>query len=153
MSNQKDNLFLVNAEDLILGVDFEVVTDTPFDADRVRYFFRLDNHDIDYELAITLGLGVVKNLFFEDDFYIYNASNDHADHFGLMNVVMRMDVYYQITHPEYDNKKLEEFIIGTERGKKFLEKLQTVDTDVPYKRLKQVFDSKKGNVIQFKRSR
>ncbi len=147
---KKQDLFLVDAEDLILGVDFEVVTDTPFNTEQVSHFYEFENHEIDYELAVILGLGVVKNLHFEDDYYIYNASNDQADNFGFMNEVTRIDVYYQITHPEYDHKELEEFIIGTERGRRYLRKLLKVDTDEPYVRLKEVFDRKKGRIVQFR---
>jgi hypothetical protein len=149
MTKEKKDLIFINAEGVIEGVDFKVVTDTPFNPELVTHFYEFVNHEIDYELALILGLGVIKNLHLDNDFYIYNASNDQADNFGFMNEVTRISVYYQITHPEYDEKELEEFIIGTERGRKFLKKLQTVDTDIPYLRLKEIFDSNKGNIIKF----
>ncbi|KAB2332618.1 hypothetical protein [Bacillus mesophilum] len=152
MNKPKKDLFLIDSEDLICGVDFDVVTDTPYDEDSVEHSFEFENHEMDSELAVILGLGVVKNLHTEYDYYIYNASNDQADNFGFMNEFTRISVYYQITHPHYDDKKLEEFIIGTERGRMFLKKLQTVDSDMPFLRLKEIFDRKRGNVVFFNRN-
>src|SRR5690625_4102474 len=96
---KKENLSFINAENLVEGVDFEVVTDTPFKKDQVFHFFKYTEHEIDEELATMLGFGVVRSLHFENDFYLYNASDDEYDDFGLMNEITRVEVYYQITHP------------------------------------------------------
>ncbi|CQR46289.1 hypothetical protein BN1058_00542 [Paraliobacillus sp. PM-2] len=147
MKKPKNDLYLIEAKDLICGVDFEVVTNTPYNGDVTVHFYEFENHEIDTDLATMLGLGVVKNLHIVDDYYIYNASNDHADNFGFMNEVTRIAIYYQITHPHYDDKELEEFIINTERGRKYLKKLQTVDSDMPFQKLKEIYDRKKGNLV------
>ena len=124
-------------------VDFEIVTGTPFSNE-------LENHEIDYELAQILGLGIVKNLYLDNDYYVYNASADNLDsNFGFMNEVVRIGVYYQITHPEYDDRELEQTIFGTKGGTEYLRLLQTVNTDSVLNRLKKVFDSKKGKIILF----
>lgn len=150
ITNHKNNLFLIDASTLLLGIDFEVITDTIFKKELIEHFYKFEDHEIEYELVTILGLGVVKNLNLDNDYYIYNASDDSLDNFRLMNEVTRLEVYYQITHPDYDNKQLEKFILGTERGKKFLMKLQTVDSELPYNELKRVFENKKGNIFQFR---
>lgn len=149
MVNKKKNMFWVDATELVPSLDFIVITDTKFNAELVDHFYKFENHEIDYELVVMLGLGVVKNLHMDNDYYIYNCSNDQPDNFGFMNEVTRIGVYYQITHPYYDDTELEKLIIDNKVGREFLKKLQCVDSDLPYNRLKQIIDSKKGNVIQF----
>lgn len=84
MKAEKEDLFFVEAIDLVKGFDFEVVTDTEFNKEVVHPFYEFENHIIDYELIEILGLGVVRSLHFEDDYYVYNASSDHVDdNFGM----------------------------------------------------------------------
>ena len=151
MVSKKKDMFFVDARELVCGIDFVVDTCTTFDANVVNHFYSFENHEIDYKLAQILGLGVARNLLMEDDFYIYNASDDRLDNFGMMYEIARLGIYYQITHPDYDDKDLEEMMIGNSFGKEFLKQIQTVETDMPYMKLKEIFNSKKGNVVLFEK--
>jgi hypothetical protein len=149
MTTKKKDLFFINAIDLVKDIDFELITDTPFHDDIITHFYEFENHKIDYELIQILGLGVVKNIHIDNDYYVYNASNDHlGNNFGFINEVVRIGAYYQITHPDYDDKELEKKIFKTKHGKEYLKKLQTSDTDIVLYRLKEIFDRKKGEIIQ-----
>ncbi|MFD2043360.1 hypothetical protein ACFSTA_03060 [Ornithinibacillus salinisoli] len=76
MTAKKDDLFFVDARDLVKDIDFEVITDTPFQEEQVNHFYELVNHVIDNELIQILGLVVVKNSHIDNDYYVYNASQN-----------------------------------------------------------------------------
>lgn len=141
-------MFVVPAEDLLYGVDFEVITSTPYEEEFVAYFFKVEDHDIDEDLVYKLGLGIISNLHEADDYYLYNASFDSDDAFGFIREVTRLEAYYQLTHPQYENPKFEEFV-NSERGKRLFEKM--FDTDAAYieNKLQAIYALQKSNVILF----
>jgi len=153
MRKERNDAFLVNLEEakIELGVDFITVTDTFFDERIIRFAYLMENHEYDLDLAVTLGLGIIKS----DDgqmTLLYNA-DDYIGSDRMIGEVLRVGVYYQITHPDYDDKDLEKTVIKTKGGKEFLKMIQTNDSDEPYERLKSVFDSKKGNVVKFPKAK
>lgn len=151
MKAKKENLFYVDARDIVKDIHFKVVTDTPFNANVVTHFYEFEDHTLDYELIELMGLGVVRNLHFDNDYYVYNASDEQMDNrFRVANETLRIGVYYQITHPDYDDRDLEKLIFKTPGGKEYLTLLQTRDTNQVLNRLKEIFDRKKGQVINLK---
>lgn len=148
MPLQKKNMYLVSAEGLLYGVDFEVITSTYHEEELVPYFFKIEDHDLDEDLVYKLGLGIISNLHEADDYYLYNASFDGTDAFGFIREVMRLEAYYQLTHFDYENPKFEEFV-NAERGKRLFEKMFGEHAVYIEERLQEIFAIQKSNVILF----
>lgn len=147
MVNKKKNLYAVSAEHLVFGIDYELVTSTKFDEDKVKYFVKILNHEIDTELAYDLGLGIVSNLHEMEDFYLYSASYDKDENFSYLKELLRFEIYYLLTHLTYENKKFEDFICSG-LGILFLKQMFD-DAEEIYERLLKRFRINKGNVLPF----
>lgn len=147
MAKRKEDLHLMDLEGTRLDIDYFVVTDTDFDEQIVRYGYLIDNHEYDLDLAVTLGLGVIES-HDGDMSLLYNADGNRGK-LREQSEMLRIATYYQITHPKYDDKELENLVMKTKGGKEYLKLLQTNDSDMPYEKLKSIFDSKKGIVIKF----
>lgn len=145
---KKRNMYLVSTKDLLLGVDFAVLTNTDYVEEEVDYFYKIVNHTINERLIHLLGLGIVYNLHEEDDFYIYNATDLVYDMFSVKKEVTRIAVYYQLTHPYYEDDQLKQFML-TERGKKYLYHLVPEAGEELYNHLLQIFSRDNDNVVLF----
>ncbi|MFC4022256.1 hypothetical protein ACFOUV_00330 [Oceanobacillus longus] len=143
MSLQKKEMYFVDANELIYGEDFDVVTDTPFIEGEVERLYGLDNHKINYSLIQKLNLGVVKNKYY-DEYYIYNAVCDN-----IKNESIRLGIYYQITHPEFDDKALDSWIFGSTDGVDYILDLFGSHGVCVLSWLNDIFSKKKGNVLAF----
>lgn len=150
MPLKKKNMFVVAAEDLLYGVDFEVITSTPYEEEFVTYFFKVEDHELNEDLVYKLGLGIISNLHEKGDYYLYNASFDGNDAFGFIREVSRLEAYYQLTHPQYENPKFEEFV-NAERGKRLFEKMFGDDATYIGEKLREIYAMQKSNVIPFPR--
>lgn len=148
MPLKKKNMYLVSAEDLLYGVDFEVITSTAYEEEFVLYFFKIEDHELDEDLVYKLGLGIISNLHEADDYYLYNASLDGNDAFGFIREVSRLEAYYQLTHPRYENPEFEDFV-NAERGKLIFEKMFGEHATDIREKLREIYAMQKGNVIQF----
>ncbi|PAV27977.1 hypothetical protein CIL05_19115 [Virgibacillus profundi] len=145
MNMKQTNLFYVDATELVDGIDYEVITETGYIDHKVERLYGVDNHSIDYDLIKILGLGVVKNNHLQD-YYIFNAASDN-----IMNEMIRIDVYYQITHPEFDDKPLDRWVFGSPAGVDYLLSLLGSQGAWVISRLKGIFNDKKnGQVLAFR---
>jgi len=138
-------MYYVDASELVYGIDFEVVTKTPFIEGEVERLYGVDNHSINYRLIKQLGLGVVKNNFM-DDYYIYNVTREN-----IHDELIKLRIYYQITNPEYDDKQLEQLIFGNEDGIDYIVSLLDKESGCVLSQLVEIFKAKKGKVLPFQR--
>lgn len=123
---------------------------TPYSTELVNEVYEIPDHEIDFKLAVTLGLGVIKELstghlfLYHTDTESENRQDDEA---------LRMGMYYQIAHPEYDDVRLDG-ILNTKGGEQYIRHLLFIKSDEVIEKLKDIFESKKGeidNVIDFKK--
>ena len=143
---QKKNMFLVDMTGV--NVTKELVSETqktPL-SDRYR-FVEIEDHDVNYELINRVGLGVARSAEDESHKLIYNPNTQDS----LDDEVMRFGIYYQLTHREFDDKQLEEKLFGDVTGKVFMEVIFGEQAEDLYNELKQLYESKRGNVVQFRR--
>jgi hypothetical protein len=163
---KKDNVHGLRLGDVKLGKDIKIVStcfinpdtnelfyhrdgiETSFEPSVIQYIYYIDNHEIDVELAIQLGLGVFEHLS-TGKRYLYNA-DDEADEDTEEYELLRMGMYYQIVFPDYVDRKLDFLFINEPTGEYL--KILAYSSE-PIKKLKEIFKSQKGkrnNVIQFK---
>lgn len=140
-SSEKD-MFRITVNGLIAGEDINVVTDTPFEDNATVSLNGIMYHKPNYRYAKILGLGIILE---EDYTFFYEPYID-----DLVVESLKTGVYYQLTHPNHDDKDLEELLFGVRGGAAFLKKIQHVDTDELIEELKFIFQSKKGNVLPFR---
>lgn len=143
MNQERKEMFYIDAAALQNYLDIEVMTHTEFDFNRVERLYGVENHELDYDWIEKLGLGIVRTNHF-NDYYIYNASYDN-----LMNESTRIGLYYQLTHPEYDDKELDRWIFGDKEGIDYLLELVGEHGLLVVSMLKEIYQQKKGNVIMF----
>lgn len=144
------NLYAVSTEGLLFGVDYEVITSTHYEEDEVTHFIKIVNHDIDEALVYKLGLGIVSNLHEEADYYLYCANHKEDAFFGFLQEFIRFEIYYQLTHPAYENEEFEEFI-QTERGKAMLKRMFGEKAEEVYIALMRKCNVNKGYVLPFQK--
>ncbi|WP_067726983.1 hypothetical protein [Oceanobacillus damuensis] len=144
MNVKQKEMFFLDATELVNGVDFEVVTDTTFTEGAVERLYGVGNLRIDYALINILGLGVVKNIHF-DDWYLYDTASDN-----IISETVRLGIYYQLSHPKYDDKELDRLIFGTPAGMDYVMSILGTDGVWVIARLKGIFDEKKGKVLEFR---
>lgn len=150
MEQKKKNLYAVSTEDLVFGIDYEVVTSTPFEEEKVDYFVKIVNHEIDQDLACYLGLGVIRNLHEAEDYYLYCASYNNEEVFSYLKQQMRFEMYYQLTHLAYENKRFEKFM-AEGLGELLLERMFGEDAEKIHTALLQRYQVNKGNVLPFRK--
>ncbi|OZU89623.1 hypothetical protein CIL03_00310 [Virgibacillus indicus] len=143
MISKRKEMFYLDATELIMDRDFEVMTNTTFADDIVERLYGVDNHRIDYGLIKILGLGVVKNKHF-NALYIYDAAGDN-----LMSEMIRLRIYYQLSYPEYDDKELDCWIFGDVAGVNYVLRIMGSSGAWVISRLKGIFNEKKGRVVEF----
>jgi hypothetical protein len=171
---KKPDLTRVNIEKLDKGEDFVVISkiamkdfefvpyekgkgmedgmETPFNKKVAKHVYHIEDHDIDVGLAITIGLGVIEDVA-SGERYLYNAEIDTHDNIEEDEIV-RMGIYYQLIHPEYEDKKLDIILNRTAGGENYIRSLFNVYDFTVIDRLKEIFESHKGkgdNVRQFKK--
>jgi hypothetical protein len=150
----KKKIDMIHILPYILDEDFKVVTDTNFDENMIEYVYEIKPINLDY--IIPLKLGVIR---FEDDGqqYVYNADKPHEDSAYsdyIEEEVLRMCIYYQLTHPNYVDNKLDVILNSTKGGEEHIRSLIIQDQDRVINDLKEIFKSQKGrndNVIEFKK--
>jgi hypothetical protein len=79
------------------------IAKTPFDEDSIIHVYYVG--EIDMELAIKLGLGVIR---VNKKHYLYNAqlfSDDYLYTDALNEEVLQVSIYYQIMNPSYTDAK------------------------------------------------
>lgn len=145
MKLKRNALYYVDASELEYGVDYEVVTETPFIEGEIDRLYGVDNHAINYKLVKQLGLGVVKNNFM-NDYYIYDTAGEN-----IHDEIIKLRIYYQITYPEYDDKDLEQQVFGNEDKFDYIVSLLGKNSGCILSQLKEIFQGKKGQVLQFRR--
>ncbi|MBT2600721.1 hypothetical protein J7E18_03235 [Oceanobacillus sp. ISL-73] len=143
MNQERKRMFYIDATALQNYLDIEVMTNTEFDFKRVDRLYGVDNHELNYDWIEKLGLGVVRTSYF-NDYFIYNATYDN-----LINESTRIGLYYQLTHPEYDDKELDRWIFGDKDGINYLLELVGEHGLLVVSKLKEIYRQKKGNVIKF----
>lgn len=141
MIPKRNELYYLDAEKMIIDEDIEVVTDTPFAG--VERLYGVDNHSIDYRLIKIFGLGVVKNKHFEA-WYIYDAADDN-----FLNEIIKLRIYYQLSHPEFDDKELDRWIFGDVAGVNYVLRIAGAHGGWVISQLKGIFSEKKGKVVAF----
>lgn len=112
-------------------------------------FYFIDSHEYNRDLLNTLGFSLFNDN--DDNRYVYNVLKDNSiDKYD--NELIRFKIYYQLSFPDFDDRQLE-VILDELGGARFINKLidNLEESVLIYKRLKEIFDSKKGNVIQFKK--
>jgi hypothetical protein len=128
------------------------VIDTPFDEGFVKYVYEFDSgHEINFDIATAVGLGVVKDKD-TGELFIYN-SDESDSKTNESDELLRLGIYYQLTHPSYDDKKLDGLLNKTKGGETYLRLLFVVEPDEYIQKLKEIFNSKKGNennIVEFK---
>ncbi|WP_249872364.1 hypothetical protein [Oceanobacillus saliphilus] len=141
---KKKNMFYVDLSELPQWKSFDVVTNTPFEEVGVERLYGVEDHILDYRLIEMLDLGVVKD-HYNDTCYIYNPTAGN-----FFNETMKLGIYYQITHPEYDDKELDRWIFGNEDGVEYILNLFPQDGPCILSLLNDTFKSKKGKVLKFR---
>lgn len=131
--------------------DIEFIMDTPFPSDLTEFVYDV-GCTVDISLAVTLGLGVIKSLS-NGKLYVYHADTIDDDDISYQSKEMlRLGMFYQLMHPEYDDRKLN-LILESKGGEYLLSSLILFNTIEPIEMLKEIFAAKKGvgnNVIKFK---
>lgn len=123
--------------------------ETPF-PNGIDHVWEITDGEIDVELAVKLALGVIEDLDTGKRF-LY-----HADGVGenrKKKEYLRLGIYYQLTHPEYDDRKLD-VLIQQVGGKDFLKQLLLVNDDSIFTRLHEIsnkFKGTGGNIAEFRR--
>lgn len=129
------------------------VKETPFEEDLVKYVYDIENHKIDIDLAVTVGLGVIRDVASGEE-YLYNTGSKGITEDFEADELLRMGIYYQITHPEYIDKKLDILLNATDGGEAYIRMLFTVHDNGPIEKLREIFNAQKGkenNVVKFKK--
>lgn len=134
-----------------LGVDFKLLTNTPFDIDKVKYAYSFSGA-IDLELIEQIGLGVIESTD-DGEIFLYNAmydkdSPDDKESYEML----RMGVYYQITHPDYVDTKLDILVNKTTNSGEFFKYIFAEETTEPIEIVKEIIREQKGkpnNVVPF----
>lgn len=94
------------------------VNKTPYDDRYFDYVYDItDQDEVDFKLAITIGLGVIQDG--EGNQLLYNISVEEDLEERLKEEHLRLGMYYQITHPEYDDRKLH-YLLNSNGGEHFL---------------------------------
>lgn len=125
------------------------VGETMYSEDLVEYVYDV-GPSVDINLAVTLGLGVVKSLS-DGSLHLYHADNVH-DEDRLQNEMLRIGMYYQIMNPEYDDRRLN-YLFNAKGGEVYLRMLVFCDTEEPIEKLRDIFTAKKGkqnNIIDLR---
>lgn len=120
-----------------------VIVETCFQKELIQYVYDI-GQDVDFPLAVTLGLGVIQSLH-DGSLAIYHA--DTTDYpLRMTDEMLRLGMYYQITHPEYDDRHLD-YLLQTKGGKYYLRRLFFCERykQDPLEELKKIFANKKGN--------
>lgn len=128
------------------GSNIQDIIDTPFQSELIEFVYDV-GPTVDVPLAVQLGLGVIKSLS-DGSLLLYNAdTQDYEDR--LTDEKLRLGMYYQIKHPEYDDRQLD-YILQTKGGPDYLVNLHFCNTVEPIDKLMDIFAAKKGkrdNVI------
>lgn len=151
MGFYRDGGFVPYTADGLERQEYTVVMDTPFVEELIEHVYDFFNHDFDLSLATQLGLGVIQDTN-TMKMYIYNAETAVGDDYSN-DEAMRVGMYYQLTHPEYDDKNLD-ILLNSAGGEEYLKLLMLNPSDDIINKLKVIFDSRKGrgdNVIPFKK--
>ncbi|WP_164669404.1 hypothetical protein [Virgibacillus doumboii] len=143
MIPMKNEMYYLDLTEMIPELDVEVVTNTPFPDGAVERLYGVDNHRIDYNLINILGLGVVK-IKHSDDWYIYDAMSEN-----FLSEFIKFRIYYQLSHPEFDDKELERWIFSDVTGINYVLRLIGSHGTWIISRLKEIFNGKKGRVVVF----
>lgn len=142
-------MYFVPAKDWIMGVDYEVVTDTDFYEEHVSMFVKVLDHEYNEKILSLLGLGVIRSLHEKDDYYLYYAAFKN-DKLTYLQEHVAFESYYLITHPTYENSRFEEFF-QKPFGKLLLKMMFEEDTEIIYSLLLKRFKVNKGNVLPFRK--
>lgn len=137
--NSRENLTVFKRSDF---------DDFPSDFESDIFYF-IDSHEYNRDLLNTLGFSSFNDN--DGNRYVYNVLKDNSiDKYD--NELIRFKIYYQLSFPDFDDRQLE-VILDELGGVRFINKLidNLEESVLIYKRLKEIFDSKKGNVIQFKK--
>ncbi len=96
---------------------YDGIADTFFQEELIDYVYDV-GPNVDIKLAVTLGLGVIQSLH-DGSLSLYNA--DTADYeLRLVDEMLRLGIYYQITNPEYDDRQLDRILHGKDGGVHYL---------------------------------
>ncbi|WP_067726992.1 hypothetical protein [Oceanobacillus damuensis] len=144
MHLKKKNMFYVDLSELNQWNRFDVVTNTPFEEGAVERLYGVEDHILNYNLIRKLRLGVVKNQY-NDECFIYDPTGGN-----FFNETIKVGIYYQITHPDYDDKELDRWIFGNEEGVDYILNLFPKDGACILSLLNDIFKSKKGKVLEFR---
>jgi hypothetical protein len=126
-------------------------TPFPYGANDNVVFYKMKD-DVDINLAINVGLGVVRMLSgeYKGELLLYNASNFSKEDFQTRDEFIMLKMYIQLRYPnEYDDRKLERFINDYEE---YVYMLVPTNANAIIRRFKEIFASKKGgnNLVSFK---
>ncbi|WP_337018982.1 hypothetical protein [Oceanobacillus massiliensis] len=146
MNLSKNDMYYLDASQLRYGIDFDVITETPFTEGIVERLYGVDNHVINDKWIKKLGLGVVKNNYTNDS-YIYDITSEN-----ILNETVKIGIYYQLTHPEFDDKELDRWVFGSKEGVDYVIGLLGNEAAAcVLSQLKEIFKAKKGKVLAFKK--
>lgn len=143
MIRKQNEMYYLDATEMISGMDFDVVTNTLFSDGAVERLYGVDDHRIDFNLIHILELGVVKNNHF-DDWYIYDAAGEN-----FVSEIIKFRLYYQLSHPEFDDKELERWIFSDVARVNYVLRLTGSHGAWVISKLKEIYDAKKGKVVGF----
>lgn len=122
---------------------YDGIADTFFQDELIDYVYDV-GPNVDIKLAVTLGLGVIQSLH-DGSLSLYNA--DTADYeLRLVDEMLRLGMYYQITNLDYDDRQLDR-ILHKDEGVHYLRNLllSYYPNPDPIEALFEIFSSKKGN--------
>lgn len=160
----KKNVTRIEVEEKLLREHFTVVSkalytdggilyhsdgiETPITYEEISHVYSIDDMPIDLNLAIQCGLGVVE---YGDKQYLYNSAINEGED-NESTELLRVGIYYQLTHPEYQDAVLDQTINATENSAKYIGLL--LNEPLLILELQRIFSKQKGkvnNVIEFKK--
>lgn len=112
---------------------------TPYPQKLNKYVYDF-GHQIDIPLAVSLGLGVIKNLS-DGALFLYNADTDDYLERSI-NEMVKLAVYHQIMNPDYIDQSIQS-ILKESDGDQYLKGLFLTNSDVPIRLLRQIYNYRK----------
>lgn len=124
--------FAACAKDQINGSGAARLIPTPYPKNPEHVEFYQLSCDIDIDLAVEMGLGVVK---YGEKFAIY-CPKPIVDPIEIIYEVFRLNLYIQLLNPDNIDQKLKE---GFHRNKDLIESIFLLNTDKHMMRLEDIF--------------